>query len=290
MAASLVKAGNIGQQQGDVRQLCHILAALNYDGQQTLVMPESFARPNFDLVCDILTWFARIVDDKYALTMASEVARGFMFISSSSSSPKLSEAPESSRVAFLVDLAKLFASQLGVQLDLISLYRADETSCAELLKLAEPIYKAAQLAVGESATGGNKLVRLNESQVTKKLANLATTMKKALDLIGTTAAEAAAPKDGRDDEIGELAATELIRRRPDSLAMETSELIGQLEQLLAEEEGFNEKRKQVMERRLELADIEQVLRNAHDGIVSKTRELAQANNELEKDLDRKSVV
>lgn len=137
----------------DARELCQIVAALNYDAQNTIVMPESFERPNFNLVCDLLRWFVRIVDDdddRRVITTTNLTSGPIIHQSQldddglMKSKTDMIEVSEKERLSFLVRMGKFFASQLGIRLNLVNLYRADTSSCGELLKIARIIYKAAE--------------------------------------------------------------------------------------------------------------------------------------------------
>lgn len=226
----------------EARQLCQILASLNYDGQQTLISPELFFKPNFALVCDILRWFARIIDDTHSV-------RDF-------NDDDLSEVSEASIVSFLVDIGRLIVSNLGIQINLVSLYEADLKSCTELLKVAEPIYKAAKMVVNEGKFKSSNIELASKDS----LRSSQDKMEQTLNYIN---------ENGLKD-----LSQKLVQSAID------------LESLMNEEENFNEERLKVIDRSLELPEIEKLLQDAHEGIVIKTKELAKTNEELEKDLTR----
>lgn len=223
-------------------ELCRILASLNYDGQQTLVTPESFVKPNFELVSDILIWVARIlVEDQEEVNLISkelEVARH----------------SETYQVAFLLSISKLLYSKLQLQLDLVPLYKADSECCPELLKIAEPIYRATHMVVNKKF---NNECLPNSCRPEPNF----TTLKQISSLL---------EKDGNISE----------------LALSIKPVSEDLDSLLNNEIKFNEERTTVIDRRLEIVDIGTVLRSAHSGIVEKTKKLAQANEEFESDLVR----
>lgn len=226
----------------EARQLCQILASLNYDGQQTLTSPELFFKPNFALVCDILKWFAKIIDNTHSVIDLND--------------DDLNEASEASIVSFLVDIGRLIVSNLGIHVNLVALYKADITSCVELLKVAEPIYKAAKMVVdGDKFKSPNIEFALKES-----LRSSQDKMEQTLNYIN---------ENGLKD-----------------LSLKLVQSTIDLESLMNEEENFNEERLKVIDRSLELPEIEKILQDAHEGIVIKTKELAKTNEELEKDLTR----
>lgn len=225
----------------EARELCQILASLNYDGQQTLVNPELFFKPNFNLVCNILKWFAKIIDDTYSVKELSD---------------DLNEVSEASIVSFLSDIGRLVAYNLGIQLNLVALYRADIASCAELLKVAKPIYEAAKMVVDEGKSKSSNI----ELKLKEILQASQEKMEKTLNYINV---------NGLKDL---------------SLALVQSAI--DLESLLNEEENLNVERLKVIDRSLELPEIEKTLKDAHEGIVIKTNELEKTNEELVKDLTR----
>lgn len=225
----------------EARELCQILASLNYDGQQTLVSPELFFKPNFILVSDILRWFARIIDDTYSVKELGD---------------DLNEVSEANIISFLVDIGRLIMYNLGIRVNLVSLYRADLTSCAELLKVAKPIYKAAMIVVAEGKSKSSNI----ENKLEEILQSGQEKMDKTLSYINENSLK--------------------------DLSLKLVQSANDLESLLNEEENFNLERTKVIDRSLELPEIERILKDAHEGIVIKTNELAKTNEELEKDLTR----
>lgn len=230
----------------EAQEVCKILAALNFDGQRTHVMPETFLRPNFAIVCEILKWFAKILDPS--------IADREPILNIPSESMCSSEVPDASRVAFLVTLGKRFRTLLGVYLNLVSLYRADMTCCPELLKLARPIYKATKLAV-EEKTNLNK----DPNWFSKEFERKRQLLKETLDYVRQ-------------------------ENNLKNLSIKVSQLASEVEVLLNNEDKFNEERLKVIDRGLELDKIANILRNSYEGIVDKTKELIMTNDELEKDL------
>lgn len=236
---------------GDASELCKIIASLNYDGQQTLVTPQSFAEPNFILVYDLLLWFARILVGK-----PDDLSLSAYSIVDNDNKKAITDYTESVVLESLVNLARLFHSQLGIRLNLTQLYTADTGCCGELLRIAKPIHEAVELFVKKKCkfVDAAKMVQTNRAKMEATLALLKDEVDRA--------------QDKRD------------------LLASISELTEELENLLDDEPAFSEERLRVIDRRLELADIEQVLRNDHEGIIERTSELAKENEELCKDLER----
>lgn len=80
----------------DGARLCRILAALNCADQQTSISADSFSRPNFDLVCNILKWLVRIVGaDRQQIGLAKP-----------SRALARSRLPETVRLALLVSTGR----------------------------------------------------------------------------------------------------------------------------------------------------------------------------------------
>lgn len=221
-------------------KVCQILANLNFDGQQTLISPELFLNPNFSLVCDILRWSAKIIDDSFIIRDFGDNLSG--------------EITESSIVTFLVDMGRLFMTHLGAQVNLVALYKADLAACCELLKVVQPIFEAAKLASEKKASVATELT------VAKMLETNQEKLERTLDYINGC-------------NLKEI-----------SLRVVQSAI--DLENLLNEEEKINEERLKVIDRQMEVSGIEQLLRDAHEGVVLKTKELGITNEELEKDLLR----
>ena len=229
------------EQKNEAIELCNILAALNF--KHSMVVPETFARPNFPLVCEILKWFSRIIEPS--------LLEREPHLAIESDKVCLAETSEASRVNFLTTLAKLFCNELDISLNLVALYKADLECCPELLKMARPIYKAAELVAGWMGGLGKRV---------EPVGNDGSKLSEALDFI--------------DPEGG-------IKKLCDTLHHLTSEM----EVLLGSEDKFNAERLRVIDRRMELAEVESVLASSMDGIKSRTDELMRANEELEKDLE-----
>lgn len=245
------------------RELCIIIADLNYDAQNTLVKPEDFLRPNFKLVCDLLSWFACIVEpDK--LKSDEVCAKNMM------------DASEKDRLAFLINMGKLFSSQLGVRLNLVRLYRADLSCCAELMKLARLIYRAAELeakSVGKRPNDGVSNDQSYEKEIRQASGKKLETLSNLLALLGSSNA------DERDVNSSSIISSQ------HGFVIEMSELTRNLDRLIIlEESELKRERLSVMDRRLEMREVGKILRDSHDKFIGRSKELAQLSDGLERDL------
>lgn len=232
----------------EVEDLCKILASLNYDGQQTILTPELFSKPNFNLICDILNWFVRIVQtyDNNSNEIGSFLIKTY--------SINMIEQPEEIRVAYLTNVGKLFYSTLGIKLNLVNLYRADNFSCRELLKIGEFVHKAAKYSLDMNEVD-NKLL------IDKLIKERSLLMEQLYSIIDNS-------ENGND------------------VYSDITQLSTDLDNLLNSEENFNEERLKVMDRPYELKKIQSVLKSVQVSIVDKTKEFADSNEELKKDLER----
>jgi len=85
---------------------------------------ENFRDPNFELVADILYWFAQRYDPKMDISDDIE--------------------DEKDRISFIRQVCLLFASKARITLNPKKLYEASGMAVKELLKVAEMMYKAMQ--------------------------------------------------------------------------------------------------------------------------------------------------
>lgn len=104
----------------ECRSLCEMLRALNYT---RIVSLENFAKPNFELIADILYWLAQKYDPQ------------------SDISDDINE--EKDRVEFMRTIVNLFAVKARIKLNPKKLYQADTEAVTEILKIASLLYKAA---------------------------------------------------------------------------------------------------------------------------------------------------
>lgn len=224
----------------EAEELCHLLASLNYDGQRTIITPDRLCEPSFDLSCDILDWCAKIAkdneDDLQFLTLIPDK------ISRTSLS-------DSSLIAYLSGLSRLFLSRLGVRIDVGAILHCDAGSCSELLKIVKLIHNASMIVVGQKSNISESISHLQRSKL-----DLVDQLLRLLD----------------EEKSGHL----------DVLEQSASEL----DNLLEREEQFSQERRSVIERQLEGREIEQVLKDSHEDVEAKTKELLRSNEEMRGDL------
>lgn len=113
---------------------------------------ENFRDPNFELVADILFWFAQRYDPKMDISDDIE--------------------DEKDRVAFIRQICQLFASKARVILNPKKLYEASGYAVKELLKIATMMNKAMHFSeniMEEDESSQNALMDFNMSS---KLHNL----------------------------------------------------------------------------------------------------------------------
>lgn len=218
----------------EATELCEILTDLNYDSQRTLLKPELFSKPNFHLVHRILLWLARIVssDDGFNQYKSNALSETDVIVS-------------------LTDLGKLFHTELGLRLDLIALYKADYSSCPELLKVARPIYEAAQILV---SSGERNFDCSRDKDLQKQIV------------------EHIEKSHGQ---------TEDQRRQIYSNACNLASEIEKM--LVKEKDQFEKERIQKIERKYDTSEIGQILDRAKVEMIGESERLAKSNSDLEKD-------
>lgn len=246
--------------QVDKPDLFYILAELNFDGQQTLVDASSFEVPNFSLVCRLLNWFVRLLDDESLEESLHEPIGNYL--------------NQEDEIQFLTRIGHFFAKKLDIHLDLIALYNADESCFSELMKVAKPIYEAAKLLASEPPDGDERIESLLSRS--RKLAEEA-----RLELMNDLEfLESSSQVEKVKDK------SKLTDQEQTSLPIRIAATAADLESLLVEEDKFACERLRVMDRELDMAQIERLLGDSFQDIVDKTKELAELNEGLEKDLTR----
>lgn len=121
-------------------------------GYHRNISMENFRDPNFELVADILFWFAQRYDPKMDISDDIE--------------------DEKDRVSFIRQVCQLFASKARIILNPKKLYEASGYAVKELLKIATMMYKAMQSSASimeEEEIGNNTMMDFNMSS---KLHNL----------------------------------------------------------------------------------------------------------------------
>ena len=134
----------------DLRSFCETMRALGYHRNISM---ENFRDPNFELVADILYWFAQRYDPKMDISDDIE--------------------DEKDRVNFIRQVCQLFASKARIVLNPKKLYEATGYAVKELLKISSMMFKAMQSSDGlmedEEMGGSSSLMDFN---VSSKLHNL----------------------------------------------------------------------------------------------------------------------
>lgn len=233
-------------------ELCKILGALNFNGQHTIVTPESFSKPNFRLVVQLLTWFARILGDDSDLKQVKVLP-----LFSLSSKQAISELQETEISRFFVEMGRYFYKHLGVHLNLIKLYKSNEESCGELLKIAELIYETAL----ELLSNDSNLKRTLDAEGTNDSTSVDLTTKHKRNLLNLIQGE------------GNL----------NQLTKSTNELAGKMNTLIAQEDDLNDQRQLIIDRQFELEHLKKSLMEACEQMKSKIINYKEANESLERD-------
>ena len=139
----------------ELRNFCEIMRSLGYHRNISI---ENFREPNFELVADVLYWFALRYDPKADISDNIE--------------------DEKDRVLFIRSVCHLFASKARITLNPKKLYEAQGYAVKEMLKIAQMMYKAMQSSngtedddggAGSGTGGGSQLMDFNMSS---KLHNL----------------------------------------------------------------------------------------------------------------------
>ena len=103
----------------ELRNFCEIMRGLGYHRNISM---ENFRDPNFELVADILYWFALRYDPNMDISDDIE--------------------DEKDRVAFIRQVCQLFASKARIVLNPKKLYEASGYAVKEMLKIASMMNKA----------------------------------------------------------------------------------------------------------------------------------------------------
>ena len=119
----------------ELRNFCEILRSLGYHRNISM---ENFREPNFELVADILYWFALRYDPKADISDNIE--------------------DEKDRVLFIRTVCQMFATKARITLNPKKLYEAQGYAVKEMLKIAQMMYKAMQSSsIGEDEEAGGTM-------------------------------------------------------------------------------------------------------------------------------------
>ena len=137
----------------ELRNFCEIMRSLGYHRNISM---ENFREPNFELVADILYWFALRYDPKVDISDNIE--------------------DEKDRVLFIRTVCSMFQSKARITMNPTRLYEAQGYAVKEMLKVAQMMYKAMQSSAGaedeESAGTGLGATQLMDFNMSSKLHNL----------------------------------------------------------------------------------------------------------------------
>lgn len=149
----------------ELRNFCEIMRSLGYHRNISI---ENFRDPNFELVADILYWFAQRYDPKMDISDDIE--------------------DEKDRVSFIRQVCQLFASKARIVLNPKKLYEATGFAVKEMLKIASVMSKAMtsskDLLLEDEEASINTMMDFN---ISAKLHNL-----KAARLLATEITESGA--------------------------------------------------------------------------------------------------
>lgn len=132
----------------ELRNFCEIMRALGYHRNISI---ENFRDPNFELVADILYWFAMRYDPKADISDNIE--------------------DEKDRVIFIRSVCQLFASKARITLNPKKIYESQGYAVKEMLKIAQMMYKAMQSSSGVNAED-EEAASLLDFNLSSKLHNL----------------------------------------------------------------------------------------------------------------------
>jgi len=133
----------------ELRNFCETMRALGYHRNISM---ENFRDPNFELVADILFWFAQRYDPKMDISDDIE--------------------DEKDRVSFIRQVCQLFASKARITLNPKKLYEASGYAVKELLKISTMMYKAMQSSEGICADDDDCSSNTMDFNMSSKLHNL----------------------------------------------------------------------------------------------------------------------
>lgn len=131
----------------ELRNFTEILRSLGYHRNISI---ENFRDPNFELVADILYWFALRYDPKADITDDIDTRED--------------------RVKFVRQICQLFASKARIQLNPKRLYEAQGHAVKEMLKIATMMYKA--MKSSENFDDDDTSTQMMDFNTSSKLHNL----------------------------------------------------------------------------------------------------------------------
>ncbi|KAJ8915172.1 hypothetical protein NQ315_000425 [Exocentrus adspersus] len=214
----------------DLRNFVEMLRALGYS---TLVSMESFRKPNFPLVADLLVWLVKRFDPDVDIP--------------------LEISTEEERVKLIRNAAQFMALKANVKLNTKRLYQADGYAVKELLKVTALLYEALNIDLEESEeerldhdsfnlrdfditdkVNELKLSRLLATEITSAGATLFDLLGKEVDLRSARQRSVARQFELSDVETG-------IKKAMEAIALELTETKQLIENVAATEASLDSK-------------------------------------------------
>nr|AEE61526.1 unknown [Dendroctonus ponderosae] len=253
----------------DVRNLLEMLRALGYP---KLVSMESFRKPNFPLVADLLVWLSKRFDPDVDIP--------------------LEIATEENRVKLIRNSAQFMAVKASIKLNTKRLYQADGYSVKELLKIASLLYDALNVNLDEneedqmneesfSYRDFDISDKVNDLKLSRQLASEITSTGATLfDLLGKEVDLRSARQRsmGRQFELSEVEAG--VKKAIESINQEISETKQLIDNVAATEASLDSK---IERRKIELDRYEkrlQTLKKVRPAFLEEFTELEQELEQL----------
>lgn len=123
-----------------MRKLCEMMRRIGYN---RIISLDSFKKPNFELVAEMLDWLASRFDPNADIPHVLETERH--------------------RVAFMKAVCGLFVTKARIKLSPINLYYADFHAVPELIKIASLLYSV--YTTSDDNTQYTSKIRLAEEEI-----------------------------------------------------------------------------------------------------------------------------
>ncbi|XP_066137561.1 clusterin-associated protein 1 isoform X2 [Euwallacea fornicatus] len=231
----------------DIRNLVEMLRALGYPN---LVSVESFRKPNFPLVADLLLWLAKRFDPD--TNIPAEISS------------------EEERVKLIRNAAEFMALKANIKLNTKRLYQADGYAVKDLLKITSLLYDALNVNLEEneddelndehfSLRDFDISDKINELKLSRQLASEITSSGATLfDLLGKEVDLRSARQKsiGRQFELSEVESG--IKKAIETINQEMSETKQLIDNVAATEAGLDAK---IERRKVELDRYEKRLQS-----------------------------
>ncbi|XP_050311116.1 clusterin-associated protein 1 [Anthonomus grandis grandis] len=230
----------------DVRSLVEMLRALGYPHQISM---ESFRKPNFPLISDLLVWLAKRFDPDVDIPLEIDT--------------------EDERVKLIRNVAQFMALKANIKLNTKKLYQADGYSVRELLKITGLLYDALSVNLEENDENDieeDNVVNFSDFDISDKITDLklsrqlaseiTTTGATLFDLLGKEVDLRAARQKsiGRQFEVSEVEAG--VQKAIEAINQETAQVNELIGNVAATESSLDAK---IERRKLELDRYEKRL-------------------------------